>query len=44
MECIKRFLDDMKRRTPNKIKTIQIDGSSEFQSVFEEERQKQGSP
>ena len=34
------FLDDMEKRTPNKIKAIQIDGGSEFQSVFEEECQK----
>jgi putative transposase len=33
----KRFLDEMEKRTPNKIKSIQIDGGSEFQSVFEEE-------
>jgi putative transposase len=32
-----RFLDDMQKRTPNKINSIQIDGGSEFQSVFEEE-------
>jgi len=34
------FLDDMEKRTPNKIKSIQIDGGSEFQSVFEEECRK----
>jgi putative transposase len=33
----KRFLDDIQKRTPNPIKSIQIDGGSEFQSVFEEE-------
>lgn len=33
----KRFLDEIEARTPNKIKAIQIDGGSEFQSVFEEE-------
>lgn len=38
----KHFLDDMERRTPNKIKAIQIDGGSEFQSVFEEECQRRG--
>jgi putative transposase len=38
----KYFLDDMERRTPNKIKSIQIDGGSEFQSVFEEECQRRG--
>jgi putative transposase len=36
----KYFLDDMEKRTPNKIKAIQIDGGSEFQSVFEEECRK----
>ena len=36
----RRFLDDMEKRTPNKIKSIQIDGGSEFQSVFETECQK----
>ncbi len=39
-ETAKRFLDDMVARTPNKIKAIQIDGGSEFQSVFEEECQR----
>ena len=38
----KHFLDDMVTRTPNKIKAIQIDGGSEFQSVFEEECQRRG--
>ena len=38
----KHFLDDMIRRTPNKIKAIQIDGGSEFQSLFEEECQRKG--
>jgi len=37
-----RFLDDMVKRTPNKIKAIQIDGGSEFQSVFEEECRSRG--
>jgi putative transposase len=36
-ETAKRFLDDMEKRTPNKIRSIQIDGGSEFQSVFEDE-------
>jgi len=36
----KHFLDAMEGRTPNKIKAIQIDGGSEFQSVFEEECQR----
>jgi len=38
----KHFLDDMVARTPHKIKAIQIDGGSEFQSVFEEECQRRG--
>jgi len=38
----KHFLDDMVARSPNEIKAIQIDGGSEFQSVFEEECQKRG--
>ena len=38
----KHFLNDMVARTPNKIKAIQIDGGSEFQSVFEEECQRRG--
>jgi putative transposase len=41
-ETAKRFLNDIEKRTPNKIKSIQIDGGSEFQSVFEEECQKRG--
>jgi putative transposase len=36
----RRFLEDMEKRTPNQIKSIQIDGGSEFQSVFEEECQR----
>ncbi len=38
----KRFLDEMVVRTPNQIKAIQIDGGSEFQSVFEQECQTRG--
>ncbi len=38
----KHFLDDMIKRTPNEIRAIQIDGGSEFQSVFEVECQKRG--
>jgi putative transposase len=38
----RHFLDDMVRRTPNNIRAIQIDGGSEFQSVFEEECQRRG--
>ncbi len=36
------FLDDMESRMPFKIQAIQIDGGSEFQSVFEEECQIRG--
>jgi len=38
----KHFLDDMIKRTPNRINAIQIDGGSEFQSLFEEECQRRG--
>jgi putative transposase len=38
----KHFLNDMVERTPLKIKAIQIDGGSEFQSAFEEECQRRG--
>lgn len=38
----KHFLDDMVTRSPNRIQAIQIDGGSEFQSVFEEECQRRG--
>lgn len=38
----RHFLNDMVTRTPNQIKAIQIDGGSEFQSVFEEECQRRG--
>lgn len=38
----KLFLDDMEGRTPNRIRAIQIDGGSEFQSVFEEECRRRG--
>ena len=38
----KHFLHEMETRTPNKIRAIQIDGGSEFQSVFEEECRKRG--
>ncbi len=38
----KHFLNDMEARSPNKIRAIQIDGGSEFQSVFEEECQRRG--
>jgi transposase InsO family protein len=38
----RHFLDDMEGRTPNKIRAIQIDGGSEFQSVFEEECRRRG--
>ena len=39
-ETAKRFLDDLQKRTPNRIRSIQIDGGSEFQTVFETECQK----
>jgi transposase InsO family protein len=38
----KHFLNAMEGRTPNKIRAIQIDGGSEFQSVFEEECKRRG--
>jgi putative transposase len=38
----KHFLDDMVLRSPQRIQAIQIDGGSEFQSVFEEECQRRG--
>lgn len=38
----KHFLDDMVKRTPNRINAIQIDGGSEFQSLFEVECQRRG--
>ncbi len=38
----KDFLDDMERRTPYKIKAIQVDGGSEFEAVFEEECRNRG--
>jgi hypothetical protein len=42
MLAIFSFLVDMERHIPNKIKAIQIDDGSEFQSVFENECQKRG--
>lgn len=36
----KKFLDSMQERMPFTIKAIQVDGGSEFESVFEEECQK----
>lgn len=41
-ETASRFLDDLEKRTPHKIKSIQIDGGSEFQSIFELECQRRG--
>lgn len=38
----KCFLDDMVLRSPQTIQAIQIDGGSEFQSVFEEECHRRG--
>ena len=37
-----RFLDKLEARMPFPIKSIQVDGGSEFQSVFETECQKRG--
>ncbi len=37
-----RFLDDIESRMPFKINAIQIDGGSEFQSIFEQECQRRG--
>jgi putative transposase len=41
-EIASRFLDDLEKRTPHKIEAIQIDGGSEFQSLFEEACQRRG--
>lgn len=37
-----RFLDEMMSRMPNPIRAIQVDGGSEFKSVFEEQCQARG--
>ncbi len=37
-----RFLDEMASRMPNPIRAIQVDGGSEFKSVFEEQCQARG--
>jgi len=37
-----RFLDEIEQRMPFKLRAIQIDGGSEFQSLFEEECQRRG--
>ena len=37
-----RFLDEIEQRMPFKLRAIQIDGGSEFQSIFEAECQKRG--
>jgi putative transposase len=37
-----RFLDDIQNRSPYKVKAIQVDGGSEFESIFELECQKRG--
>ncbi len=37
-----RFLEEIEGRMPFKLRAIQIDGGSEFQSLFEEECQKRG--
>lgn len=39
-ETASRFLEDLEKRSPNQIQSIQIDGGSEFQAVFEEECRK----
>lgn len=41
-ETASHFLDEMEKRTPHKIKSLQIDGGSEFQSLFELECQRRG--
>ena len=35
-----RFLDDIQNRSPYPVKAIQVDGGSEFESIFEQECQK----
>jgi putative transposase len=37
-----RFLDEMTKRMPNPVRAIQVDGGSEFKSVFEEACQARG--
>lgn len=37
-----RFLDDIQTRSPFRVKAIQVDGGSEFESIFELECQKRG--
>lgn len=36
------FLDTLEKRRPFPVKAIQVDGSSEFEAIFEEECQKRG--
>ncbi len=36
------FLDDIQSRSPYRIRAIQVDGGSEFESIFEQECQKRG--
>jgi putative transposase len=36
------FLDDIQTRSPYRIRAIQVDGGSEFESIFEQECQKRG--
>jgi transposase InsO family protein len=37
-----RFLDDIQNRSPFRVKAIQVDGGSEFESIFELECQRRG--
>ena len=37
-----RFLNDIQTRSPYRIKAIQVDGGSEFESIFEQECQRRG--
>jgi putative transposase len=36
------FLDDIQTRSPFRVKAIQVDGGSEFESIFEQECQRRG--
>ena len=40
--CVIGFIDTLLKRMPFPIKTIQVDGGSEFQDAFEEERHRRG--
>jgi len=41
-QAARRFLDDLRERTPFPVRAIQVDGGSEFQAVFEEACQQRG--